>query len=81
MDVIAEKLGMDPVDLRIKNYARLEDGDQDRKIPFTSNGMEECIRKGMEEIKWKREMAEARLHPGPVKKGWEWLLMPAAMVL
>ncbi len=43
MDIIAEKLGMDPVEFRLKNYARLEDGDQFRKIPFTSNGMEECI--------------------------------------
>ena len=54
MDIIAEKLGMDPVDFRLKNYARLEDGDQDRKFPFTSNGMEECIMKGAEAIGWRQ---------------------------
>jgi CO/xanthine dehydrogenase Mo-binding subunit len=79
MDVIAEKLGMDPVEFRLKNYARLEDGDQDRKLPFTSNGMEECIRKGMEAINWRerwQKTASTRL-----KKGWEWLLMPVVTVL
>ena len=69
MDVIAEKLGMDPVEFRLKNYARLEDGDQDRKLPFTSNGMEECIRKGMEAINWKQRWQKHTSTPGPVKKG------------
>ena len=36
MDRLAEKLGMDPLAFRLKNYARKEDGDQDRKIPFAS---------------------------------------------
>ena len=34
MDRLAEKLGIDPLAFRIKNYARKEDGDQDRKWPF-----------------------------------------------
>jgi CO/xanthine dehydrogenase Mo-binding subunit len=69
MDIIAEKLGMDPVDFRIKNYARLEDGDQDRKFPFTSNGMEECIRKGAEAINWKPRRQKPNSTPGSIKKG------------
>jgi CO/xanthine dehydrogenase Mo-binding subunit len=69
MDAIAQKLGMDPVELRLKNYARLEDGDQFRKIPFTSNGMEECIRRGAETFQWKEKMQTAS-QPGPVKKGF-----------
>ncbi len=69
MDVIAEKLGMDPVEFRLKNYARLEDGDQDTKLPFTSNGMEECIRKGMEAINWRQRWQKPASTPGPVKKG------------
>jgi CO/xanthine dehydrogenase Mo-binding subunit len=69
MDILAEKLGMDPVDFRIKNYARLEDGDQDRKFPFTSNGMEECIRKGAEAISWKPRWQKPNSTPGPIKKG------------
>ncbi|MBI4526065.1 MAG: molybdopterin-dependent oxidoreductase [Deltaproteobacteria bacterium] len=69
MDVIAEKLGMDPLDLRLKNYARREDGDQDRKLPFSSIGMEECIRKGAEAIGWKERWHKAHSSPGPIKKG------------
>ena len=69
MDVIAEKLGVDPVEFRLKNYARLEDGDQDRKLPFTSNGMEECIRKGMEAIGWKQRWQKVGSTQGPIKKG------------
>jgi CO/xanthine dehydrogenase Mo-binding subunit len=69
MDVIAEKLGMDPVELRLKNYARLEDGDQDRKFPFTSNGMEECIKKGAEAVGWKQSWQKPNSAPGPIKKG------------
>ena len=69
MDTIAEKLGMDPVEFRLKNYARLEDGDQDRKFPFTSNGMEECIKKGAEAIGWKQRWQKPASSPGPIKKG------------
>lgn len=69
MDIIAHKLGMDPADFRLKNYARLEDGDQDRKLPFTSNGMEECINKGAEAIGWKQRWQKPGSTPGPIKKG------------
>ena len=52
MDRLAEKVGMDPLAFRLKNYARKEDGDQDRKIPFASVGLEECARRGAEHIGW-----------------------------
>ncbi len=69
MDMIAEKLGMDPIDFRLKNYARLEDGDQDRKLPFTSIGMEECILKGAEAIGWKQRWQKPGSTQGPIKRG------------
>ncbi len=69
MDIMAEKLGMNPVDFRLKNHARLEDGDQDRKVPFSSNGMEECIRKGAEAFGWAEKWQKAGTSPGPIKKG------------
>ena len=34
MDRLAEKLGINPLTFRLKNHARKEDGDQDRKYPF-----------------------------------------------
>jgi CO/xanthine dehydrogenase Mo-binding subunit len=69
MDTLAEELGMDPVDFRLKNYARLADGDQDRKLPFASNGMEECIRKGAEAFGWKEKWQRPDSSPGHIKKG------------
>jgi len=69
LDIIAEKLGMDPVEFRLKNYARLEDGDQARKIPFSSNGMEECIKKGAEAASWKVRWQKPGSTAGPVKRG------------
>jgi CO/xanthine dehydrogenase Mo-binding subunit len=69
MDRLAEKLGMDPVEFRLKNYARKEDGDQDRKVPFASIGLEDCARLGAEKIGWKANWKKAGASPGPVKKG------------
>ncbi len=69
MDIMADKLGMNPVDFRLKNHARLEDGDQDRKLPFSSNGMEECIRKGAEAFGWAQKWQKPGTSPGPIKKG------------
>lgn len=69
MDRLAEKLGMDPIEFRLKNHARKEDGDQDRKIPFASIGLEECARLGAEKIGWKANWRKAGTSPGPVKKG------------
>lgn len=69
MDIMAEKLGMDPVAFRMKNYARLADGDQDRKVPFSSNGMEECIQKGAEAIGWAQRWQKPNTGRGRIKRG------------
>ena len=70
MDIMAEKLGLDPVEFRLKNFARLEDGDQDKKIPFSSDGMEECIRKGADAFGWAQKWQKPGTSPGPLKKGF-----------
>jgi CO/xanthine dehydrogenase Mo-binding subunit len=69
MDRLAEKLGMDPVEFRLKNYARKEDGDQDRKVPYASIGLEDCARLGAEKIGWRANWKKAGTDPGPVKRG------------
>ena len=70
MDRLAEKLGMDPLTFRLKNYARKEDGDQDRKIPFASYGMEECVLLGVQSSSAGRPNGKSRARAaGPVKKG------------
>ena len=68
MDILAEKLGMDPVEFRLKNFARLEDGDPFRKLPHTSNGMEECIQRGAETFHWTQRRQKTS-EAGPVKRG------------
>jgi xanthine dehydrogenase YagR molybdenum-binding subunit len=54
VDELAQRLEIDPIDLRLKNIAevlQVEDG-----IPYTSNQLAECLRKGAAEFGW----AEAR---------------------
>ena len=69
MDRLAEMLGMDPLAFRLKNAARKEDGDQDRKVPFASIGLEDCARLGAEKIGWKANWKNPGTSPGPIKKG------------
>ena len=69
MDRLAEKLGIDPLFFRLKNYARKEDGDQDRKIPFGSIGLEECAMLGAKQIGWDTNWKKPATSRGPVKKG------------
>jgi xanthine dehydrogenase YagR molybdenum-binding subunit len=50
MDELAQKLEMDPVELRLKNIAKELQIDEPR--PFTSNELAECLRKGAAEFGW-----------------------------
>lgn len=70
MDQAAEKLKMDPVDLRLKNIN--ETGDPEANRPWSSNGFRECIVKGAETFKWKERWKgwdSVNKTPGPIKKG------------
>jgi len=69
MDRLAERVEMDPLAFRLKNYARKEDGDQDRKVPYASIGLEDCARLGAEKIGWEANWKNPGTSPGPVKKG------------
>ena len=69
MDRLAEKLALDPLEFRLKNYARKEDGDQDRKFPFASIAMEECAKQGADKIGWYSNWKKAGSGAGPIKKG------------
>ncbi len=51
LDEAAEALGVDPVELRVRNFA---DHDQDAGRPWTSNGLLECYRVGAERFGWAR---------------------------
>lgn len=67
MDEMANKLGMDPIEFRLKNYA---DSEPNWNIPWTSKLLKECYDKGAKAIGWKEKR---NLNPGStsgsVKRG------------
>ncbi len=65
MDTLAEKIGMDPVELRLKNLSTVC---QVENRPYTSTGLRECLTEGAQAFGWK----EARARPkvaGPWVRG------------
>ena len=51
MDMIAEKLGIDPVEFRLRNYK--QQGDMNfADLPITTSGIAECLTNGIEQIGW-----------------------------
>ena len=47
MDELARELKMDPIELRLKNYAEI---DPEKKVPFSSKGLARMLRAGGGEI-------------------------------
>jgi xanthine dehydrogenase YagR molybdenum-binding subunit len=52
MDELAKRLGMDPLDLRLKNYADL---DQVTGRPYSLKGLREAYQHGAETIQWHKK--------------------------
>ncbi|MDB5142617.1 MAG: aerobic-type carbon monoxide dehydrogenase, large subunit CoxL/CutL-like protein [Mucilaginibacter sp.] len=61
MDELAYKLKMDPIQLRLVNYA---EKDEQKKKLFSEKSLKECYRRGAEAIGWANRKAE----PGSLKK-------------
>ncbi len=66
MDELAEKLAIDPVELRIRNDATQ---DPTKHIPYSTRAMVPCLRKGAELFGWDRRSST----PGGVRDG-QWLV-------
>ncbi len=66
MDMLAEKLNMDPLELRLKNYA---DVDQTSNLPYTSKFLRECYEEGAKLIGWERRNKKAGSGRGTKKRG------------
>jgi xanthine dehydrogenase YagR molybdenum-binding subunit len=49
MDVLARELAMDPLDLRLRNYASTNQG---RGTPYSAKRLDECYRVGAERFGW-----------------------------
>jgi CO/xanthine dehydrogenase Mo-binding subunit len=65
VDQLAHELGIDPLEMRLKNRTLLY---QDR-TPYTSNGMEACLREGAEIFGWTQSWRPPNSDPGPLKHG------------
>ncbi|WP_266368901.1 xanthine dehydrogenase family protein molybdopterin-binding subunit [Tellurirhabdus rosea] len=66
IDELSYKLGMDPVELRLKNYTET---DPTEKKPFSSKELRECFRQGAERFGW----ADRPLQPRSMQRGREWV--------
>lgn len=64
MDELAIATGIDPIELRLRNYAERDENDDK---PFTSKELRACYREGAEQFGWSRRSAE----PGSMREGRE----------
>jgi xanthine dehydrogenase molybdenum-binding subunit len=65
MDGIAHELNIDPVEFRLKNLTRKYHDE----LPYSSNGLEDCLHRGAEAIGWKQRWHPPAADAGPVKRG------------
>src|SRR5258708_22353703 len=66
MDELAVKLGIDPIELRIKNHAEIYPG---KNVPFSSKHLLECYQRGAEKFGWAKRVPEPRM-----TKDGDWLI-------
>jgi xanthine dehydrogenase YagR molybdenum-binding subunit len=67
IDELAEKLGLDPVELRIRNDTQVDPEKPDR--PFSQRQLVECLRAGADRFGWNRRSER----PGQLREG-RWLV-------
>ncbi|WP_309606048.1 xanthine dehydrogenase family protein molybdopterin-binding subunit [Phenylobacterium sp.] len=67
LDEAACALGIDPVELRVRNFA---DHDQETAQPWTSNNLLDCYRIGAERFGWSRRPAPGSARDGRWRIGW-----------
>src|SRR5260370_27922426 len=65
MDNIAQALNLDPAEFRLKNLTRKYRDD----LPYTSNGLEDCLRRGAEAMEWKNRWRPPASDRGPIQHG------------
>ncbi len=66
MDQLAEKIGMDPVEFRVRNAPAVSQARNNQ--PYTTTGLKACLEEGAKKFGW----AEARERPvgdGPIRRG------------
>jgi len=70
LDALAEAIGMDPVDLRLKNIALYSQA-RDGQPAYTSTGFKECLQEGARAFGWKqaRQRIAAAGKRGTIRRG------------
>ena len=69
MDELAAEIGMDPVELRLRNVPTVSQGRRGAP-PYTSTGLAECLRRGAETFGWAEARARTRAQgDGHVRRG------------
>ena len=71
MDELAEKLQLDPIQLRLRNEPAV---DPERNLPFSTRQLVACMHEGAERFGWARRKAK----PGTVVQGRWWVGMGMA---
>lgn len=66
MDEMAHKLGIDPIDFRLRNYTET---DPEHNRPYSSKNLKEAYQRGADAIGWNKRKNE----PGSVREG-DWLI-------
>ncbi len=84
VDRVAEALGIDPLEFRLMNHVGPEGQEGRRRsprheivdtqpveggIPFSSNGLRECLERGAEAIQWRGRPASNPLRPPALRRG------------
>ncbi|AMJ62982.1 xanthine dehydrogenase family protein molybdopterin-binding subunit [Bosea sp. PAMC 26642] len=64
MDELAIATGIDPLELRLRNYAERDENDD---VPFSSKELRACYREGAEHFGWSKRSAK----PGSMREGRE----------
>jgi xanthine dehydrogenase YagR molybdenum-binding subunit len=68
LDELAYELKMDPVELRLKNYA---EQDPEKNLPWSSKSLRECYQRGAERFGWSKRNPQPRsMRDGNVLIGW-----------
>lgn len=67
LDALADKLAMDPLDLRLKNYAEESPA---RREPYTFKGLRRAYEIGAERCGWYTRGEDTLEQDGPWRRGW-----------
>jgi CO/xanthine dehydrogenase Mo-binding subunit len=76
IDRLADAVGMDPLEFRLKNYKthasthmRPELMEQEMKIPWSNKQLDKCMKQATESIGWEKREAIRKSSDGPKKRG------------